>query len=118
MLDKKITLGTSSDVFIFNSELHFEGLFWERYISKGQSRSKGIEDFNLELAWYEHWGVLVISWYINVEKRSAKTNIAEVLEVQSLLNFLMVLSLVQILYYKTNLQTFCQLVLLERPWNK
>ena len=37
-----ITLRTSSDIFIFNSGLHFEGLFWERYILKSKIA------FNLE----------------------------------------------------------------------
>ena len=31
-------LRTSSDVFVFNSGLHFEGLFWERYMLKGPNR--------------------------------------------------------------------------------
>ena len=39
---------TSSDVFIFNLGLLFEGLFYERYILKGQIAFERIEDFNLE----------------------------------------------------------------------
>ena len=34
-------LKTSRDVFIFNLGLHFEGLFWERYILKGQITFEG-----------------------------------------------------------------------------
>ena len=44
----QILLSISSDVFIFNSGLHFERLFGERCIWKAKSRLKGIEDFNLE----------------------------------------------------------------------
>ena len=32
---------TSSDVFLFNLRLRFEGLFWERYILKGQIAFEG-----------------------------------------------------------------------------
>ena len=36
-----IILRTSSEVFIFNLGLHFEGLFWERCILKGQIMFEG-----------------------------------------------------------------------------
>ena len=36
-----ITLRTSSDIVIFNSGLHFEGLFWERYILKSKIAFEG-----------------------------------------------------------------------------
>ena len=37
--NRQIILRTSSDVFIFNLGLHFDGLFWERhYILKGPNR--------------------------------------------------------------------------------
>ena len=36
-----ITLRTSRDVFVFNLGLHFEGLFWERYVLKGQITFEG-----------------------------------------------------------------------------
>ena len=42
-----------------NLGLRFEGLFWERYMLKGQSRLKGIEDFNLE---HCHKGSQVEAW--------------------------------------------------------
>ena len=34
-------LRTSSDVFIFHLGLHFEGVFWVRYILKGQIAFEG-----------------------------------------------------------------------------
>ena len=37
----RVYLRTSSDVFIFCLGLHFEGLFWERYILKGQIAFEG-----------------------------------------------------------------------------
>ena len=46
----QMILRTSSDVFVFNLGLHFEGLFSERCILKGITSLKGVEGFNLE-----HW---------------------------------------------------------------
>ena len=45
----KLYLRISSDVFIFNMGLRYEGLFWARGIYwRAKSHLKGIEDFNLE----------------------------------------------------------------------
>jgi hypothetical protein len=38
---RQIIWRTSSDVFIINLELRYEGLFWERYILKGQIMFEG-----------------------------------------------------------------------------
>ena len=39
--DGHIILRISSDVFVFNSGLRFEGIFQERYILKGQIMFEG-----------------------------------------------------------------------------
>ena len=53
--DRQIILRISRDVFIFKSGLRFEGLFWERYILKGQ------------IAFEKHWRLQSWTLILDVE---------------------------------------------------
>ena len=72
----QILLRTSSDVFIFNLGLHFEGLFWERYILKGQITFEGhwrLQFWPLEptlTKWTRYWSCSTMDMIIYQKKNA------------------------------------------------